>query len=306
MKKAIYRGITNLPEDTDLIVGIPRSGMLAANIMALLLNVRFTDLDGLVNNRIMQNGMTRPISKSVNNIDECRKILVIDDSVCSGGSLREVKKIIDGLGSIKSRVLYGAVFVTEENKNLVDFYFDVCPMPRVFEWNLLHHDIITGSCFDLDGVLCLDPSEEQDDDGEKYIEFIKSARPFLVSDVTIGTIVSCRLEKYRGLTEEWLKNNHISYNNLVMMNYSSKQERLAAGKHASYKAGQYVRSNSMLFVESSCGQAAEIARLSGKPVYCVETMEYITPEISLLSPYIQTRNFAVRCRRKLKKIFTKK
>ena len=41
--------------------------------------------------------------------------------------------------------------------------------------------------------------------------------PRIVSTHPIGCLVSCRLEKYRSLTEEWLKKNRIQYNQLFMM-----------------------------------------------------------------------------------------
>ena len=41
----IYKNINKIPKDVDLIVGIPRSGLLVANLLALYLNIKLTDID---------------------------------------------------------------------------------------------------------------------------------------------------------------------------------------------------------------------------------------------------------------------
>jgi len=42
----------------------------------------------------------------------------------------------------------------------------------VFEWNALHHSNPERFCVDIDGVLCRDPTEAENDDGESYLEFL--------------------------------------------------------------------------------------------------------------------------------------
>ena len=46
--ECIYTNISKVPRNVDLIVGIPRSGTLAANLLALYLNLPFTDIDRCV------------------------------------------------------------------------------------------------------------------------------------------------------------------------------------------------------------------------------------------------------------------
>ena len=47
---------------------------------------------------------------------------------------------------------------------------------------------------DIDGVLCADPTPEENDDGEKYRHFLLNAPPLFIPKVTIGTLVTSRLE----------------------------------------------------------------------------------------------------------------
>lgn len=305
MVRVIYSGIGGVPEDVDLIAGIPRSGMLAANILSLALNKPLTDIGGMLEGRIMKSGITRTITQSEPSVGACRKILVIDDSIFSGKSLTLVKKQLSGHIGLRDKLIYAAVFVTEDTRSLVDFYFDICPVPRIFEWNLMHHSILNTSCMDLDGVLCRDPSESEDDDGPKYETFLQQVEPKFRTDYEIGWIVSCRLEKYRGLTEKWLKKNRIAYRHLALMNFATKQERLQAGNHALFKAQNYVSTGAALFIESNRSQAMEIARLSGKPVYCIGSLEWFEPGYSAQAVCLHSAHFAARCLHKLKKILDK-
>ena len=155
---------------------------------------------------------------------------------------------------------------------MVDYFFKKLETPRLFNWNYLNHSFATNCCYDIDGVLCIDPTKEQNDDGEKYIDFIKNATPLYIPTYKIKAIVTSRLEKYRKETEEWLVKHNIKYEKLYMLNMKTAEERRQANCHASFKADIYKKiTNSGLFVESNSRQAKEIHALTGKPVICVET-----------------------------------
>ena len=143
------------------------------------------------------------------------------------------------------------------------------PGPRAFEWNLFHCGVLENSCVDIDGVLCADPTEEENDDGDKYRFFLEHAAPKIIPTRKLKYIVSSRLEKYRPETEKWLENNHVYYDQLFMLD-STARERREKGLHAVFKSTIYRDSNCGLFIESSVGQAMRIHSDTGKPVYCVE------------------------------------
>lgn len=68
------------------------------------------------------------------------------------------------------------------------------------------------------------------------------------------------------------------------MDVPSKVARMAAGAHGLFKAGVYQRTRSRQFIESSSRQAQEIAKTTGKPVFCVESGEMLTglqPDVRL-------------------------
>lgn len=276
-----YRNITNLnniilkrlsiiPRDFDLIVGVPRSGMLPANLLALYLNRPYTDIHSFLNGHIYKAGARSQFF----DISEFKKVLIVDDSIASGSAMIEVKESLKHLET-KFDIKYCAVYIIPGKEKMVDYFFEIVPLPRYFQWNILNHTTLEKACFDIDGVLCEDPLPEQNDDGEKYIDFILNAPPLFIPGSKIGTIVTSRLEKYRKETETWLKNNNIKYNDLVMLDLPNMAARQKANNHGDHKAKAYMAKPYVLFVESELHQAIEINRISKKPVLCTANFEMI-------------------------------
>lgn len=263
----------DLSQDVDLIVGIPRSGLLAANLLCLYLDVPMTDVDGLCNGEVFDTGNRYENGFSFERLDT---VLVIDDSVLSGNQMTETQ---DRLAEhdFPFEIEYAAVYISSWGHKYVDHYADVVPLPRVFEWNILHHSLLDTFCIDIDGVLCRDPTPEENDDGENYREFLAGVEPKIVPNQPVGWLVTCRLEKYRAETEAWLDKHGIEYDNLVMMDYPDKETRQRQGDHAEYKASVYESTGAGLFIESDPAQAADICTQSGKPVFCYETQEMVRP-----------------------------
>lgn len=273
----LYSGILNhidiIPHDIDLIVGIPRSGMLVANYIALLLNKPLTDLNGLFENRIISSGKTKNIGNFVKNINECRKILVVEDSVSSGESIDNCKKRLND-GAFNCQFIFFAAYVNPVYKDKVDCYLEAVELPRIFEWNLFHHSILEKTCMDIDGVLCDDPTDYENDDGENYLKFLENAKPKILPTRKVGYLVSSRLEKYRNETEKWLAKYGVEYGELFMLDCTA-EERTANNLHAKFKSEIYKKTNALLFIESSYKQAVEINCSVKKPVFCVETNEML-------------------------------
>jgi len=267
-----------LPYDFDLVVGIPRSGLLPASLIALYMNLPMTDIDGLLEQRILASGRRlNIIEKELFNKRDL-EVLIIDDSVNSGNQIKKTKKTLETVKSIY-KFTYMAVYVSSRGKKFVDGYYQVVRRPRCFEWNIFHHSILKKSCVDIDGILCRDPKKDENDDGPKYRKFIKNVKPYIIPTKKVGWLVSCRLEKYRKLTEEWLKKHNIKYDNLIMMNLPNKKTRQKLGDHAEYKAKIYNKTKASFFLESSTKQASEIAKISGKDVYCLEENIIYSPDL---------------------------
>lgn len=275
----ISNNLYKISSDVDLIVGIPRSGLMAASLISLYLNLPLTDLDSLLSGKILGTGKTKKNNLWIKKPEDAKKILIVDDSSMSGTTIKKVKEKLDN-SIYKGKYIFLTIFVTNESKKYPDMYFDICEWPRMFEWNFLHHKgLLKNACVDIDGVLCQDPTEEENDDGLKYIDFIKNVKPRVIPSAKIGWLVTTRLEKYRKETEYWLKKNNIEYDKLIMLDLPSKEERIKLGNHGQYKGNEYKQiENAQIFIESSIHQAPIIANISRKPVFCVDNSKFYYPE----------------------------
>ncbi|HKK63984.1 MAG TPA: phosphoribosyltransferase family protein, partial [Bacteroidales bacterium] len=261
-----------------LVVGIPRSGLIPASIIALQLNKPFQPLDSFLSQKDPYSGeRMRKALKKLQDSKE-RRILVVDDSTNSGHELRKRKKQIEE-ANLEGHFYFLCVYGSKESFHLPDICLELVETPRIFQWNIMNHKYLENSCLDLDGVLCVDPKHEQNDDGEKYRDFILNARPLFIPYFKLGHIVTSRLEKYRKETEIWLKSNGIEYGQLHMMQYETAEERRKDNKYGEYKAKIFINTKSILFIESEKRQAHTIHKLAQKPVFCTGTTEFFPSHV---------------------------
>ncbi len=272
LANCIRENLYKIPRDIELIVGLPRSGMLAASLTALNLNLKLTDLSGLINDTLLMNGRTRTTRFSnIKKPSDACSILVIDDSIDSGQTMQNAKNLIAPIFGHK-KISYCAVYATASSSDKLDIFLDLVLQPRIFEWNVLHRLFLSECCVDIDGVLCVDPDEAENDDGSAYLNFLMHARPKVIPSYPIGYLVTSRLEKYRKETECWLRQHGIIYEHLYMLNLPDAETRKRLACHASYKADIYKSLiKAKLFIESEPKQAHEIAKLTGKPVLSFTT-----------------------------------
>ena len=272
LNHAIIRNLKKIPQDADLVVGIPRSGLLAANMISLYLNIPMTDLAGLGERRLLATGK-RPLRSRVDDVfDTAHRIIVVDDCVSTGAEMAKARASVAEWGYAE-RSTFVAVYAFPERTKPADLVFETVTRPMTFQWSCMHTPGLENKCVDMDGILCADAGPDEDDDGPRYERFLQQARPLIIPTREIGWIVTCRLEKYREFTEDWLRRHGIAYRNLVMMQYPNKASRERAQAHAAYKAGVYRESGATLFIESNPGLARKIADESGLPVMCFETNE---------------------------------
>lgn len=243
-----------IPAEITMVMGIPRSGVIAAHLLALHRNVG------------CQGHTPRRRGNCGWQVTAGGTVLLVDDSIRSGRTLR------DFMQRSTMTALTGAVYATERSASMVDFYYKLIEAPRAFEWTLFHCHHMQSACIDMDGVLCEDPRPDENDDGARYVEFIATARPRFLPSYPVHSIVTNRLEKYRPLTEQWLKRHRVAYGNLTMSTYTTRRQRIKAADHAQKKAEYYRQSSAYLFVESNLAFARIIRELSGKPVICTDSM----------------------------------
>lgn len=308
LSDTIRNNLDKIPRDIDLVVGIPRSGMLAANIIALSLNLKVIDLSGFLSDTPLHHGLIRKTrSAKVNRPSQAQKVLIVDDSIDTGASLKEARSLVEKSKYAHSQVvLYCTIYASLNHSYSPDIIFEIVRQPRLFEWNVMHREFTNKSCFDIDGVLCTDPSKEENDDGEAYNDFLLNSLPLHNPTYPLGHLVTSRLEKYRKQTEEWLAKHEVAYEKLHMLDLPDGETRRKLGCHASFKAKVYKSlGGSELFIESDDTQAREISKLSGKPVLCITTQKMYTPTISGALIHQHSKRFLRRVINKIRRTVNK-
>ena len=275
----IRKNVHKIPHDVDFVIGVPRSGVIAAGIIAEFLNAPLIDVDSFAKFGALPTGGRRSRFHR-RSVTERSRVLVVDDTIFHGWSLRETKnKLAPFARKFGYEFVYLAVFLEGPNDGvdiwLEDLrrYTDGYTTFVLYEWNIFHHvPKLMGECiYDIDGVLCLDPPDERS--GRPYLDYLPNAVPLFTPTVKVGELVTYRLEKYRDLTEWWLRNQGVTYGALTMFPAKSYDERAEMGiSPAAFKADIYrLRPWAKLFVESDDRQAREIHAITRRPVYSVET-----------------------------------
>lgn len=244
------------------VVGVPRSGMIPATMLAIQMNVPV----GMVGSDVAGGGARTNGGCMLPD----NGILLVDDSVLTGRSMREAKATLMQRGIPEDAIRTMAVFVAPGSETMVDNYCFVLKPPRIFEWNLFNNDLARNVMFDMDGVLCFDPTAF-DDDGEEYGIALRTATPRFLPQRPVHSIVTNRIERWRKTTEEWLTLHGVKYGELVMQPHKTAAERRLLSDPADYKAKRYRESEAWLFVESHDHIGKAIAQMSRRPVFSVQS-----------------------------------
>jgi hypoxanthine phosphoribosyltransferase len=251
----------------DVVVGIPRSGLLPATIIATRLGLPLSTVD-LFPEVVWQSGAFRSKLKNT------RNILLVDDSISTGAAL---KAAIDTLREKNQdiQIITCALFVTDIAKHAVDVYYEIVHPPRLFEWNLLHAKRGT-LAVDMDGVLCEDVAPGLSSQEDLYKAWIENPRPYLIPHFKIDYIITNRLDTYRPQTEAWLQLHGVEYGELVM---ARSKEDTYGSKHKI----DAVRARCPDIVwESSYDDSLRVWKHTKIPTLCFDRMimfpQFVSPE----------------------------
>lgn len=245
----------------EVIVGIPRSGMLPASQLALALGLPLADLHSFCAERMWARG---------GNADDggCnRRVLLVDDASGFGKTMKAALAVLTARRPECSMATC-TVYATPSAFHKFDIAFEQCPKPRLFEWNWWRNGWLDKCCVDIDGVLCTDPTKAQRRDPEQYRRFLAEAAPLFLTAKPVHALVTGRSSSYRAETEDWMFRHGVQYGALQMLD--GAPPRSAEG-HAERKAAFYRTSPAGLFIESCARQAELIAKLSGKDALCITT-----------------------------------
>lgn len=251
----------------DVVVGVPRSGMIPAAMIATHLNMPLADVVGY--------GQGIVHGRSGKALPPGRRVLLVDDSCNKGRAMARAVEMLPKGTRITRLAVYGPYQV--DPASVLDISLAECPGPRVFAWNMAKHRRLPRWGFDFDGVLCRDIEKAENDDGPRYAEFLDTVEPLFVPRRPIGHIITGRAEKYRAATEAWLARYGVEFEALHMTPWHTKAERMDAmrfaGGRGAWKAAKVRELGVEMFIESCPKQAGIIAREAGVPVWCTATQE---------------------------------
>ena len=257
----------SLPNKFDVIIGVPRSGLWIASILALKFGRPLSTPNAFVHGEVWQ---SLHVKKS-----NVHNVLLVEDDVIHG---RQIGKAYRQLKQFDStlKIETASLFVTSEAKNIPDYYHAVSNPPLLYEWTLLTNMGDVGKiAVDMDGVLCENCPSEVDLDENRYIRWLENAKAYLIPQFEIDAIVTSRLEKYRELTEAWLKKHDVKYKSLFMLKVPSKRER-NFDVIINHKADAIRKVQPFWFWESNIMEAEAIKRKVRLPVLCIGNMTLLS------------------------------
>lgn len=255
-----------LPPEIDLVVGIPRSGLLVANLIALYRNIPMTDVEGLLAGRLLSAGKRITPEQSVLSHGSRRHILVVDDSLWSGGQLGKVRDRI-AAAALPHSVRYGAVYVVPESTRLVDTFHSKVPIPRVFEWNILHHPLLGMSCVSFEALV---GQPANDDLKSSAIGF---PSPRLQPTYRIGHVVAMQPPDAEADIRAWLCRHCIEHDGLVLVPPGDANSDAIISR----KSEIYGTTRSWLYFEATSEAASRLALAARRPVFALDSWEMLYP-----------------------------
>jgi len=256
-----------LPNNYDAIIGIARSGLWIASILALKFGRPLSTPNNFVHGEVWQSlHVEKP---------KIHSVLLVEDDVIHGRQIRRAYRQLKQFDSTL-KIETASLFVTSEAKNLIDYYYAVRNPPLLYEWTLLTNMGEIGKiAVDMDGVLCENCPSEIDLNEDRYIKWLETAKPYLIPQFQIDAIVTARLEKYRELTEAWLKKHGVKYKSLFMLKVPSKKER-NFDVIINHKADVIRSVQPFWFWESNMMEAEAIKRKVRLPVLCIGNMTLLS------------------------------
>lgn len=253
----------------ELIVGIPRSGMIPAYMIALGLNIQCTTLQSFLSNEPLTHGITRRTNTKLAKPWEAKNVLFVDDSISSGKSLTLIMESLPD--HLKEKVTTSVIYSSKPVRKEVDIIFKSRSNPRIFEWNFFHHPYLENMCVNMDELFYALPTESQKKDEESWNTYITNTPANVLPSYKMHSLITGRPEKYRRQTEEWLSKNNIEYGSLIMKDSNSNDNDI------NWIAEYFKNSSAQYFIEKNKINAYKICKYAVKSVFCIDDNKFFKP-----------------------------
>lgn len=141
--------VKSLPRNYDVIVGIPRTGLLVATLITLRLGKPLSTPEFLGQGYWW-------LSNKIERAQEAKNILLVDDSISTGEAMADSLKLLYSKGDFN--ITRAVLIASGSSEELVDLSYKIVLHPRIFEWALVRQKGagVAKIAIDLDGVICED------------------------------------------------------------------------------------------------------------------------------------------------------
>lgn len=267
------RWAKQLPNEYDVIIGIPRAGLIPATILAETWGRPLSTPDDFVHDVLWQS--ERDAVHKVSDVQRVRKVLLVDDTLQRGEAMTEARDMIAWYKP-DVEVQMASLFSSAKGSEMGVASFQEKKPSEVLEWNFM-----SSWCgyrglpsTDFDGVLCEDyprafHGTPETRENVAYLGWLLGAKPYLAFP-RFDSVVTSRFERFRPETEEWLEKHRVQCERVVMMPDGMVRtfENVVKFKAAALRAF-----GSSWYLESSDAIASAVKRLSGIPVLSVREMK---------------------------------
>lgn len=235
---------STLPKDYGCVIAVPRTGLFVGAIVANTLNFPLSTPE--------------MFPKTWGNPVKNKKILIVDDSAGTGGTLERTRDMLEAKFPTYD---FDTGVPIGRGEDKADYVGNVISRFNL-EIDLLGYknDAVIGC--DIDGVLCEDPPKTE---REEILEaYYRIAVPYKIPRMKIAFLATGRREKWRKITEEWLAEHNVEYDKLIMR---KKGESIVEAK-----CRAILENAPHLYYESSPAESKMISLITGCPVICFEDM----------------------------------
>ena len=244
--------------------------MLPASLLAVLLSkplFSIVDQDLHMLKFMSDFGGTRMVNFSRRKDLKDLSLVFIDDTSHSGKTAEKVKE------KFGDNIKFGSIFTTSSGSEHIDFYSEILEPPHFLEWNFFNSMYTSTTMFDIDGIFCKNVPIEVLHDEDRHIHWLENVEPYLnriPKLFSASKLVTGRLERYRSITERWLKKYDFSYGELIMFPTEREKERNTDHHNVvgDYKAKIFNSNRDKYFVESEMSEARVIKSKTTKTVIC--------------------------------------
>ncbi len=250
-----------LPPDLDAVVGVARSGLVPASLIASYWHLPLWTVSRVGGVTDPGHGFRMGADFQPFDPKAVRRVLVVDDSAATGKEMPASAALV-AAHFPAATVTKAVIYCHPDAAGLVDLWYGIYPGAHYLEWNFFNAGHSQESAWDFDGCLCMDQAADGSTLGKEPIPlYVPRRNP-------IPLIVSGRAEDSRAHSMAWLAKFGARVDRMVLRDWELDDTRDHADQIGAWKANEFGRSNCTMFIESDPRQAEIIARATHRRVLC--------------------------------------